>query len=107
MPSSILCSRWNWSSSSSSLSTRRRLKMDFSRNGAVNHQCSIFMAFLLGLCELDDVRDGGRQPLPVRRLRFEFLSAQAGERVELRPPVVFRLLPLGPDPAFLLQLVQC
>jgi hypothetical protein len=53
------------------------------------------------------VRDGRRQPLPVRRLRFELPSAQAGERVKLRSPVVFRLLPLGRDPALLLQLVQC
>jgi hypothetical protein len=52
------------------------------------------------------VRDGGREPLPVRRLRFELLPAQPGERIKLGPPVVFCLLPLGCDPAFLLQLVQ-
>ena len=32
--------------------------------------------------------------------------AEARERVELGAPVVLRLLPLGRDPAFLLQLVQ-
>src|SRR5205814_414739 len=54
----------------------------------------------------DDARDGGRQELPVRRLGFELLPARTGERVELRPPVVLRLLPLRGDPAFLLELVE-
>src|SRR6266850_6423209 len=105
MPSSILWSRWNCSSSSSSRSAWPRRRRDFSRKGSVNHQCSSRMP--LGLGELDDVGDGGRQQLPARRLGLELPPAQAGERIELRTPVVLRLLPLGLDPAFLLQLVEC
>src|SRR5271163_3752402 len=99
MPSSILFSMWNWSSSSSSRSTSLRHRMDLSRKGAVNHQCSIR---ILGLRYLDDMRDGGRQPLPVGGLRFELFPAEAGEGIKLGPAVIFGLLPLGGDPAFLL-----
>src|SRR5262249_18307872 len=49
---------------------------------------------LLSLGERDDLRDRGRQPLPVRGLRIELAAAEARERVELRLPVVLRLLPL-------------
>src|ERR1700730_456432 len=44
--------------------------------------------------------------MPVRCLRVEFLLAQSRERIKLCAPVIFGLLPLGRDPAFLLQLVQ-
>src|SRR5262249_33057469 len=103
IPSSILWSRWKRSSSSSSSSTRRRRKIDRSRSGAVYHQCSRRTS---GLRELDDVRDGGGEPPPVRRLGLELPPPEARDRVELRAPVVLGLLPLGPDPALLLELVE-
>src|SRR5262249_32921331 len=104
IPSSTLRSRWNRSSSSSSLSTWRRRKIDRTRSGAVNHQCSSFT--VLRLRERDDLGDRGRQPLPVRRLGLELLPAQPREGVELRFPVVLGRLPLRLDPAFLLELVE-
>src|SRR4029077_8822634 len=105
MPSSILRSRWNCSSSSSSRSTRLPRRIDRNRKGSVNHQCSIRMA--LSLRNLDDLRNGRRETPPVRRLQFELPLSQARERIKFRPPVILGLLPLGGDPAFLFELVQC
>ena len=56
--------------------------------------------------QVDERRDGGRQPLPVGGFAFELAAARAGQRVELRSPIVLALLPLGGDPAVLLELVQ-
>ena len=76
------------------------------RNGSVNHQCSMRMTrLLLRLGELHDVRDGGREATPVFAFGLQLLAAQAGERVELRPPVVFGLLPLGGDAVLVLRRV--
>src|SRR4029079_16145429 len=107
IPSSIRCSRWNRSSSSISLSTRRRRKIDRIRRGAVYHQCSGRMWISSRLRESDHLRDGRRQPPPVRRLRLELLPPDARQRVELRLAFVLGLLPLRADPPFLLELVQC
>src|SRR5207302_1466396 len=96
IPSSILCSRWNRSSSSSSRSTARRRRIDLNRKNIT----------FLSLRKLDDLRNGRRQPPPVRRFRFQLLPSRTRERIELRAPVILRLLPFGGDPAFLLQLVE-
>src|SRR5690606_31860740 len=56
--------------------------------------------------ETNDSRDGLRQPIPVRTLAGEPLSASARQRVELGPPVVLRGAPFGRNPAVVLELVQ-
>src|SRR5262249_49499239 len=53
-----------------------------------------------------DQRDRGREALPLRALFVHGLPAGAGERIELRAPVVLAVAPLGLDPPLLLELVE-
>jgi hypothetical protein len=50
--------------------------------------------------------DGPGDELPARRFRVEVAAARLGELVELRPAVVFRLAPLGLQPALLFEAVE-
>src|SRR5882757_1270372 len=59
-----------------------------------------------GLLESDDMGNGGGEAAPVGGLFFQMLAPESGERVKLRTAIVFCLLPLGSDPAFLFELVQ-
>src|SRR5277367_74660 len=59
-----------------------------------------------GLLESYDMGDRGREAAPVGGLFFQMLAAKSCERVELCAAVVFAGLPLGGDPAFLLEFVQ-
>src|SRR5713101_7701345 len=71
------------------------------------HRTSLGALLRSSLLESDNMGDGGREALPVRCLRFELFPTQARQRIKFRAPVILGLLPLGGDPAFLLQLVQC
>src|SRR5580658_2631959 len=59
-----------------------------------------------GFLEFDHPRDCSREPTPILRFRLKVSSAEARERIEFRATIVRRRLPLGGDPALLLQLVQ-
>ena len=53
-----------------------------------------------------DERDGIGHSVPVLDLGFELFAACRSERVELRPAVVFRVGPLGLNPATVFEAVK-
>ena len=59
-----------------------------------------------GFLQFNDVRDCRRKPVPIAGLPFELPSPQPRQRIELGAAVVRAGLPLGGNPAFLLELVQ-
>src|SRR5689334_733437 len=77
--------------------------MERSRRSMRRIERSIVMSHLL---EAYDCGDCGGEAIPVVGLDAQLLLAGARERIELRPPIVFRLSPLGGDPSLLLELVQ-
>src|SRR5262245_63982515 len=102
-PARISISRWNDSSSSKSASARRRLRRGCSLAGSAS---SHRLRCTLHLLQANDAADGRGQPPPLFGLLFELPTARSGERIKLGAATEFARLPLGPDPALLLELVQ-
>src|SRR5262245_46030239 len=98
--SSTRCSRWNCSSSASSVSTRPR------RSSERRRRRSFLYQRMTTSCRLHDHRDGGRQALPLGGFGFQRLPSVGGEPVVLGAAIVLAHVPLGVDPALLFALVE-
>src|SRR5262249_9319965 len=91
-------------SSFSSWSTCLRRNRERKRKGTVYSQCS---GRISGFLQLDDLGDSRREPVPVGSFFFQLAAAQPGQRIEFGATIVLTGPPLGRDPSFLLQLVEC
>src|SRR4051812_48703598 len=95
---SILSWRWNWNSTASSASIRRRLQ------GSRNTRFMSARRRRPG--RRDDHPDRLGVPLPFRELGRELTFAEGGETIVLRLAVVFGVAPFGLEPAALLETMQ-
>src|SRR5262245_19764574 len=102
MPSSVSfrVSRSMWNCSSSSRSPSARLGKQSAR--ARNIRSRKFMQ----LRQFHDATDRVLHPVPLMRLDGELLPSRCRQPVVLRPPPQLRHLPLGFDPALMLEPVQ-